>query len=147
MKTSKLYSLSKEILPGILITAIIFSFYSCAQKINFQTSEVVPAARGEVKVKKDNNNNYVIKIKLDNLAEAKRLEPSTQVYVVWMETGDHMTKNLGRINSSTSLLSKKLNASFETVSSFKPSKIYITSEDEAGVEYPGTRMILSTNTF
>lgn len=147
MKSTTAGRLSKKMLAGILAVALIFTFFSCASKASFQTSSVVPAARGDVKVKKDGNNNYQIKIKISGLAEAKRLEPAKQVYVVWLESEEHNINNLGRINSSSSLLSKTLKASFETVSSIKPIKIFITAEDEASVQYPGTHIILSTNNF
>lgn len=137
----------KNISSVFLITAMMLLFNSCARKTNFQTSSVVPAARGSVKVKKDDNNNYVIKMKMTGLAEAKRLEPAKQVYVVWMETDDHAIKNLGQINSNSSLLSKTLKASFETVSPFKPIKIFITAEDKADVAYPDTQVVLSTSNF
>ena len=135
------------------ISSVFFFFFmmllfnSCARKTNFQTSSVVPAARGSVKVKKDDNNNYVIKMKMTGLAEAKRLEPAKQVYVVWMEADDHSIKNLGQINSNSSLLSKTLKASFETVSPFKPIKIFITAEDKADAAYPDTQVVLSTSNF
>jgi hypothetical protein len=69
------------------------------------------------------------------------------MYVVWMETADNVTKNIGQINSSTGFLSNKLKASFETVSSTKPTKIFLTAEDDAGIQYPGTQMVLTTNDF
>jgi hypothetical protein len=108
---------------------------------------VVPAARGDVKVKKDNNNNYRIQISLDDLAEPKRLEPSKSTYVVWMETANNVTKNIGQINSSTGFLSSKLKASFETVSSSKPTKIFLTAEDDASIQSPGTQVIITTSDF
>jgi hypothetical protein len=100
-----------------------------------------------VKVKKDNNNNYSIQISLNNLAEPKRLQPSKNTYVVWMETNNNVTKNIGQINSSTGFLSSKLKASFETVSSTKPTKIFLTAEDDAGIQYPGREIILTTKNF
>ncbi|MGZ3837563.1 MAG: hypothetical protein ACXVMS_08140 [Flavisolibacter sp.] len=127
--------------------SVLFYFSSCAKKINFQGSSVVPAARGEVKVKKDHNNNYRIQVSLNNLAEPGRLQPPKKTYVVWMETGDNLTKNIGQINSSTGFLSGKLKASFETVSSTKPTKIFLTSEDDPNVQYPGSQVVLSTNNF
>ncbi len=147
MKQTTTGRYSKKILVSILAIAFIFTFFSCAQKASFQTSSVVPAARGDVKVKKDGNNNYEIKLKISGLAEAKRLEPAKQVYVVWLESEGHTINNLGRINSSSGLLSKKLKASFEAVSPIKPIKIFITAEDEASVQYPGSHIILSTNNF
>ncbi|MBK8610714.1 MAG: hypothetical protein IPL84_12440 [Chitinophagaceae bacterium] len=147
MKQTKAARSLKMNLFSMLAAVLIFTAFSCASKASFQTSSVVPAARGDVKVKKDGNNNYQIKIKISGLAEAKRLEPAKQVYVVWLESEGHNINNLGRINSSSSFLSKKLKADFETVSSIKPIKIFITAEDEAGVQYPGTHLILTTNNF
>jgi hypothetical protein len=147
MKTTRLNTLTKNILLAVLTITMILSFNSCATKANFLTSSVVPAARGSVKVKKDKNKNYSIKIYLYNLAEANRLQPPKKTYVIWMETDQNITKNLGQTNTSTGLLSKKLKASFETVSSFKPTKIFITAEDEANIQNPGMQVILSTNNF
>lgn len=134
---------------GFTIAAVmmLLFFSSCARKISFQTSTVVPAAEGTVKVKKDKNNNYRISVAISNLAEPTRLQPSKHAYVIWMDTDNNRIKNIGQINSSTGFLSQKLKASFETVSSFKPIKIFITAEDDAAIQYPGMQVVLSTDHF
>lgn len=147
MKTGRSNTTVRSILSGILVAIIILSLESCARKIAFLTSSVVPAAEGSVKVRKDNNNNYAIRIELINLAEPGRLQPAKQTYVVWMETDRDLMKNIGQINTSTGLFSKTLKASFGTVSSVKPTKIYITAEDDAGIQYPGSQVVLSTDSF
>ncbi len=131
----------------VIISLLIFTAFSCARKVTFLTSSVVPAARGYVKVKKDNNSNYLINVELTDLAEVSRLQPSRNNYVVWMETNDQITKNIGQIKSSSGMFSSKLKASFETVSSSKPSKIFITAEDDADRQYPGNQLVLSTDKF
>lgn len=131
----------------IFLAIMVFVISSCAKKVNFQTSAVVPAARGYVKVKKDNNSNYAIKIQLYNLADVKRLESSRKTYVVWMETDEQSSKNIGQINSSSGMLSKTLKASFQSVSPVKPNRIFITSEDDGSTQYPGNEIILSTDKF
>jgi hypothetical protein len=146
MKKTMLNGLGKNVLVSFFAAAILLSINSCSTKAAFLTSSVVPAARGSVKVKKDNNDNYHIQIHLDNLAEVKRLQPPKQSYVVWMESDQQAAKNIGQINSSSGMLSSRLKASFETVSSTKPSKIFITAEDDVSVQYPG-QVILSTDTF
>ena len=147
MRKDRSDSLRNNIAAFVLTAAILFTLSSCAKKISFSGSAVVPAARGFVKVKKDNNSNYNIKVEITNLAEVKRLQPPRQTYVVWMETDQQITKNIGQIESSSNMLSKKLKASLETVSSFKPIKIFITAEDDAAVQYPGMQMVLSTSNF
>lgn len=137
----------KNTLLGIFTVLFLLSLTSCAKKVIFQTSTIVPAARGQVNVKKDNNNNYLIKIKIDNLAEVKRLDPPKNVYVIWMETDESLVKNIGQIKSDTKFMSSKLKATFETVTAFKPSKIFITAEDNADTTYPGSQFVLETNKF
>jgi hypothetical protein len=134
---------------GFTIAAamMLFFFSSCARKISFQTSTVVPAAEGTVKVKKDKNDNYRVSLAISNLAEPKRLQPAKNTYVIWMDTDNNRIKNIGQINTSTGFLSSKLKASFETVSSFKPIKIFITAEDDAAIQYPGMQVVLSTGNF
>ncbi|WP_395051420.1 hypothetical protein [Flavobacterium sp.] len=139
--------LSKYFLLSASAAFLLLSFTSCVKKIKFLTSSVVPAALGYVTIKKDKNKNYVIKIKIEELAEVKKLEPSKNRYIVWMETEELMVKNMGQIISDTRCISSKLKAEFETVTAFKPTKIFITAEDDAEIQYPGTQFILETNRF
>lgn len=147
MKTTKFNFLSKNALLCAAAALVLLSLTSCAKKITFQTSTIVSAARGQVTVNKDNNKNYVVKIKIDNLAEVNRLEPSRNAYVVWMETDESQVKNIGRIKSDSKFMSSKLKADFETVTAFKPSKIFITAEDNADAQSPGSQLVLETNRF
>ncbi|MFV8441761.1 hypothetical protein [Flavobacterium sp. LB2P44] len=137
----------KKIFFGFLTIFILLSLVSCGKNIAFQNSSIVPAAQGNVSIKKDSNKNYSIKIKILNLAEVNRLQPPKNVYVVWMETKDAVVKNIGQIKSDTAFFSSKLKADFETVTSFEPSKIFITAEEDADVKYPGMQLVLSTNRF
>ena len=145
--TIQLNSDIKKIFLGALAVIMLLTFTSCGKNIAFQNSSIVPAAEGKVSVKKDSNKNYSIAIKISNLAEVTRLQPSKNVYVVWMETEESLVKNIGQIKSDTGFMSSKLKASFETVTSFEPSKIFITAEDNADVQYPGMQLILTTNRF
>ena len=120
---------------------------SCAHKISFGTSSVVPAAEGSVKVKKDKNNNYNIDLSVIRLADPKRLSPSKQLYVVWMDADQNGTKNIGQLKTSSGMLSKTLKSSLKTVSSVKPTRIFITAEDDAAVQYPGGQVVLDTSSF
>ncbi len=140
----------KLFLKSIIATLILVAIASndaCTKKVAFQSSAVVPAARGDVKVTRDKNNNYVIKIQLDNLAEVKRLQTAKDVYLVWMTTDQDSTKNIGQLVSKTGFMSNKLNASFETVSPFKPKRIFITAETNPNAQIPGDQIVLSTTQF
>ncbi len=140
MEAIKLKSVTKNIFLGILVSLMILSFTSCATKMVFSNSPIVPGARGTVKVKSDKNKNYTIQIEISYLAEIEKLQPPKHTYVVWSVTKHELAKNLGRITSS-----KNLKASFKTVSSIKPTKIFITAEDDGNVQYPGSMVVLSTS--
>jgi hypothetical protein len=126
---------------------IIFPMNACAQRVKFSKSAIVPAAEGTVKVRKDKNNNYLIKVNIDNLASPERLSPPRQAYVIWMVTEENMPKNIGKIKVSSKFLSTKLKASFETVSSIKPLRIFITAENDPSVQYSDYDVIMTTNNF
>ena len=138
---------SKYLLLSASAAFLLLSFTTYVKRIKFLTSSVVPAALGYVTIKKDKNENYVIRIKVEKLAQVKKLEPSKNRYIVWMETEKLMVKNMGQIISDTQCISSKLKAAFETVTAFKPTKIFITAEDDAEIQYPGTQFILETNRF
>jgi hypothetical protein len=145
MKTTQSNFFKTNMLVGLLVTMMLFLFGSCSQKISFLTSSVVPAARGDATIKRDKNKNYVIALDISDLAEVNRLQPAKETYVVWIETDSQIMRNVGQIKSSTSLLSKKLRASFETVSSYQPYKIFITAENNPSAPYPGEQIVLSTD--
>lgn len=140
-------SLCSKNTAAVIVLAFSLLLMSCSRKISFLTSAEVPAARGFVKVKKDNNRNYNIQVELNNLAEVERLQPARKAYVIWMETTEEAVKNIGQIKSGSGMLSSKLNASFHTVSSLKPTKIYITAEEETGIQYPANPILLTTSDF
>lgn len=127
------------ILGGLLLTA-------CATKAKFMNSTVVPAAQGSVKVKKDANNNYAVSISVENLAQPNRLPQPQNVYVVWADTPNGV-QNLGRLNVDKGFISGKLKASLQTVSPYKPSRIFITGESSATASYPSAYVVMNTSSF
>jgi hypothetical protein len=148
MKIQKINKLTKKIFIAILATSItIFLSTSCEKRINFLNSSVVPAAKGTVKVKQDNNKNYVIKVKIVDLAEVERLQPEKQTYVVWIDTDRGNTENLGQLISSGSIFSKQKTASLGTVSSYKPIRIFVTAEHDINAQNPDREIYLTTDKF
>lgn len=147
MKSAKVIYQVKVIMTGILVIGITILFTSCAQKMQFRNSSVVPAATGYVKIKQDKNTNYSIKLEVLALADVERLQSSNVSYVVWMETDLGRTENLGQLNSSSGFMSKQMKATLETVSSYKPTIIYITAEENTNVRIPGNNLVLTTDRF
>ena len=140
MKTAKMNATATKWYIGIISMIMLISFQSCATKAPFLTSSVVPAAQGDVTIKQNKNNNYVIKMRISNLAEIERLQSSKTGYVVWMEADEAYTRNIGQVTSSSNL-----NVSFETSATLKPTRIFITAEENVNVQYPGPMVILTTD--
>lgn len=141
MKT-RIYLIGKNIL---LMSMMVLFFTACAKKITFQNSAVVPSAEGTVAVKQDKNQNYTIDLRVKRLAEPKRLTPPKALYVVWMETAERGTQNLGQLETSTKGFSKMLSSSLKTVSSHQPISFFITAEEDGNRNYPGTTVVLKTD--
>lgn len=142
MKTTKFNILTKTLFLFGMLAIVALTMNSCNRKISFLTSSVVPAAEGQVTLKSDQNNNYVIRIDIKNLADVSRLQPPKSIYVVWMETDRGQARNIGGIISTNNL-----NVSFETVSSFKPIRIFITAEENERTQFPGSMEVLTTSRF
>lgn len=137
----------QKIISGVLGLFLIFLLASCSTKLRFSTSSVIPAAQGSVKYKKDKNGNYAVRVKLINLSDPERLQPSRRTYVVWMETNRNGVKNLGQLKSSSGLFSSTMKGSLSTVSSFRPDGFFITAEDYPDIQYPGQVVVLRTEHY
>ena len=129
----------------IVVLSITF-LSSCSHKEMFAKSIIVPGASGQVKVKKDQNNNYAINVTLKDLPPSKNLVPSKDTYVLWNESATRTT-NIGQLVSSRSLFARGFKASLTAVSSDKPRRIFITAENDPKTQTPGTHVVLTTNDF
>jgi opacity protein-like surface antigen len=132
----------------ILAIAVAFAssvaFASCTQKMNFAKSNVVPAAEGYVKVKKDNNNNYDLTVTVENLAKPGDLTPARDVYVVWMQSERNELQKLGQIRVSSGLFGNSLDGQLNTTTTEEPERVFITAERDANVRNPIGETILTT---
>lgn len=128
-------------MKNVIISAILmFLITSCASTTKFPISPVTPGATITAEVKKDKSNNYLISVTAKNLAGAERLSPPRKTYVVWIQSRNNGTKNIGQLmgkNDKSSTL--------ETLSSFEPNEIIITAEDEGSVSYPSGIEITRAN--
>lgn len=144
MKTTILSQ--KKIMTSALWLLVVGVLFSCAEKVSFTNSSVVPGAEGTVTIKEDKNANYLIDVAVVNLAKPDQLTPPKQTYVVWMESADGI-KNLGQINTTDGLFSKTMKASLETTMPYRPNRIFITAEDQATPGYPGMQVVMETEPF
>ncbi|MEO9209697.1 MAG: hypothetical protein ABI208_01290 [Ginsengibacter sp.] len=144
MKSIKINHGSRKLLFVAILAPFIFLLSSCATKMAFHTSSVVPAAEGSVKVKKDSNKNYNVNLSVKRLASPERLSPSKKMYIVWMNTSQDGVKKIGQLTTSSSLLSSTLTSSLKTSVPFEPTGFFITAEDDASIESPLGTVVLTT---
>lgn len=123
----------------VLLLAFLMIFGSCATSVKFPVSEIAPAADGTAKIKKDKNNNYIIDVTLKYLADPDRLNPPRQYYVAWAETESNAPVNLGMLISD-----KNNKATLKSLTSSKPTQIFITAEDTGDTNWPGNQEIFRT---
>ena len=123
-----------------IFAAIMIS--ACSRKVVFPTSQVLPAADAVVKIDKNDNNNYELKLEVENMAQPDRLNPPRKKYVVWMVSERNGTINMGNLK-----INRKLNGSIEAVTPFKPICFFITAEEEQDVDSPSTQVVLNSENF
>lgn len=122
-----------------MLAVFFIAGVSCRTTVDFPHSSTLPAAEVKAKVKQDKNENYQIKLEADHLADPSRLKPSKDVYIVWIETESNNSQNIGQLTTKGSK-----DASLETVTSYKPVRIFITAEDRANLQYPRGEVIFKS---
>ncbi|WP_051664133.1 hypothetical protein [Dyadobacter crusticola] len=132
-------------LLSLFFILLLSGMSACSRKMTFSKSAIVPAAEGNVKVKKDKNENYSIDLSVRHLSPPERLVESRDTYVVWAKTERNGLKNLGRLKSSRGLFRKELKSELETVTIFEPRGFFITAERAADIGYPEGQVVLTTD--
>lgn len=128
----------------LFVVVVAACLTSCSNSLNFVPSTIVPGAEGKVKVKTDKNRNYAIDVNVRNLEDPGLLKDPKPNYVVWMETQNNGTQNLGRLTTSRGLFSKTMKGSLMTVSPYTPIRFLVTAEDRADAQYPSSETILTS---
>lgn len=123
----------------LVLIMLAICITACSTSYEFQKSSVVPAAEVDLKIDQDKNNNYVIKLDVENLAKPQDLTPSRSIYVAWVET-EQGVYNIGKL-----VINKKLKGSLTGHTPYKPNRIKITAEDNPLATKPNTEVVLISN--
>lgn len=145
MKNMNFNLSNKRLALALTILLLVSGMSACTRKLTFSKSAIVPAAEGNVKFKKDKNENYAIDLYVRHLAPLEKLIDPRDAYVVWAKTDRNGLKNLGQLKSSSGLFSKKLKSELKTVSTFEPRGFFITAERAADIGYPEGQVVLTTD--
>lgn len=115
----------------LMIMTLILSLNACGSGAQFPTSSVVPAANITAKKKMNDQNNFTLEIKAENLASADRLDPPGHNYSVWIVSKKYGVKNVGQLNVENAEKS-----TFETITAFDFEEVFITVEKQGDLQYP-----------
>jgi hypothetical protein len=129
-----------------LLAFIVIAMTSCAKKISFLPSTVIPTAKGYVKIKGDKNDNYAVNLQVRDIVKSKELQPAKKTYVVWVETMENRAHHLGKLESSKGLFSGTRKGKMEAVTAAKPVRVFVTAEEHGTPEFP-SEVILTTKLF
>jgi hypothetical protein len=144
MKISK----SKNMLFGVIAMLIVtLSLSSCSKTLRFNISPVLPSAVGTVKLSTDDNKNRTMTLNIKNLVDPQRLTPPKKIYVVWMQTKNDGTRNLGSLVGSEGYFSSTRTATFSSVITGEPLRFFVTAEESAQVSGPGPVTVLTTSSL
>lgn len=116
---------------NILMFTLLVVLSACSNKTNFPVSSTTPAADITAKKSVDNQNNYVLEITAENLADADRLNPPGSSYSVWIRTKEHGVRNVGQLN-----VTNARKTSFKTLTPFDFDEVFITVENQGDLTYP-----------
>jgi hypothetical protein len=127
------------LLPMVACLALFWPF-SSGKHVQMLHGKLDPAARGTVSVKTGKNGNTALDIKARSLAPPSGLNPSENVYVVWVQPPGQDAKNLGALT-----VDGNENAELKTKTPYKSFKVFITAEAEVLVQKPTGPEMLSAS--
>lgn len=124
-----------------LIAALCFAaaLFGCAKTVELPPSSDLPAATGEVKVSKDDNNNTRLDLKVQHFAPPQRLQPPKSLYVVWVKTPNGEMHNVGQLN-----VNDDLEGELKATTPYEVFVVVITAENFATVTQPSQQVVLTT---
>jgi uncharacterized protein YceK len=121
----------------LLFVALVLS--GCATTFQLESGKRTPAAEGTMEVTEDENDNYILDIRVAHLPEPKKLDENLTTYVVWANPvgskGEY--SNLGRLK-----LNEDREGRMSARTPFKDFDIIVTAEKNAAVDGPSKYVVL-----
>jgi hypothetical protein len=127
---------------SLLLTLIAAVGSGCAQRVALRNAPDVPAAVGEAKITRDQNNNAVVDFEIRRLAPPKNLKPAKKIYVVWSQAPDGKNLNLGQLT-----IGPDRRGTLRSPTPMQVFRIIVTAEDSATAAYPSPQIVFSSDTI
>jgi muconolactone delta-isomerase len=121
--------------------ALTLAVASCATTMDMQTSQAIPAAQGEVKVRDQRDGNARVDVRVRHLAPPQQLARDGTHYVVWVQPLDRRgdPQNLGVLS-----VGDNREGRLRGTTPFEQFELFVTLEpDDRASEPTGERLLWS----
>lgn len=128
--------------PGLGAVAFValLALGACLRSQTFALApaERTPGALGEVEVKRADNDNSEVRLKVQHLPEPGQLDPSLRTYVVWIDPGvGRPEQALGQLQ-----LNNNREATITTKTPFSSFDVFVTAETTPTPQQPSPYVVL-----
>lgn len=110
------------------------------QTARLETSPSVPAAVGEARLTTDENANTRVELQVKHLAPVENLTPPKNFYVVWAESPEGKTMNLGRL-----MVRPDRTGRFVGITPLQVFRLLVTAEQDPLPAAPSSQVVLRTD--
>ena len=123
----------------VVVSALVCLFVAggCATPLGFEPSSMLPAVDPKARISYDDNENSLIEIEIEHMAQPSRLNPPRLVYVVWAEPEEGRILPLGQLR-----VNNNRKGVFNGVTALERFRILISAEHDPRVTEPSEPLML-----
>src|SRR5215469_10866954 len=121
----------------IVFVTILFLTALAAGDDRLVSTGVAPGAEGKVITNVDRNGNTEVEVQVKHLANAEKLTPAKQGYVVWVQPRGRDPEPLGTLR-----VNENLEGSLKATTPYKTFDVFVTAEDKMQPEAPSSMVVM-----
>jgi len=121
----------------LVVLALVSGAALEAKTFPLTSSSAVPAASGNVDIRKDKNGNNEVTIKTEHLAQPGMLTPPASTYVIWFQEQSGEPTNQGDLK-----VGKSLKSEFKATTHLANFEILVTAEGDPMTKNPSGQVVL-----
>lgn len=130
-KNFKVNSVMKNLFAYVLACLLVAGVAVADEHAKLINGTADPSAEGSVDYHHDRNGNTSMELKVDHLAPPSNLQPSKQVYVVWVQAPGKAPENKGMLKTN-----ENQQGSVKMISPYPAFDVFVTAEDNPSVAAP-----------
>ncbi len=124
----------------IVVAFAVVGLGACAHSQPMQSSALVPAAEGKVKVSRGDSGNTRLTMEVKHLADPAMVAPGASTYVVWIQEPHAAAQNVGALK-----VGKNRRGELKTVTPHQTFQVFITAEPTRAARAPTNERLMFAN--